>query len=221
MSESGVTDLDAARAAILERAVDLAAFDGWSVDGLRRATAEAGLERAVQLRAFPKGVPDLLDLLAVQGDEAMAARLGQDDLSAMRIRDRVTHAVRTRIEVMAPYKAAAHRAAQYLASPLQAPTGAYQIGRTADRIWRAIGDRSADFNYYTKRGILSGVYGATVLVWFEDPSEGAAQTWAFLDRRIGDVMAFETVKAQVLGAVDRLPDPLAMLATLRYPSMRR
>ncbi len=216
----GTADLAPARDAILDRAIDLAAFEGWSLDVLRRAAVEAGYDRAVQRRAFPRGVADLVDYLALRDDEAMAARLAEMDLETMRIRDKITWAVRARIEAMAPHKEAAYRASQFLASPVHASEAARHIARTCDRIWRTIGDTSTDFNFYTKRATLSAVYGATVLAWFSDETPDSAETWAFLDRRIEGVMSFEKTKARVRGAMEKLPSPLAVLATLRYPGGR-
>jgi ubiquinone biosynthesis protein COQ9 len=64
-------------------------------------------------------------------------------------------------------------------------------------MWYAAGDKSTDFNFYTKRATLAGVYSATLLYWLNDRSAGSEATWAFLDRRIDNVMAFEKLKSQV------------------------
>ena len=65
------------------------------------------------------------------------------------------------------------------------------------RDWYAAGDQSVDFNFYTKRATLAGVYSATVLFWLNDRSEGSAATWEFLDRRLDDVMKIEKLKSQI------------------------
>ena len=75
--------------------------------------------------------------------------------------------------------------------------GARAIGSTADHIWRALGDTSEDYNWYTKRATLSGVYSSTVLFWLGDDSLDHHATWEFLDRRIDDIMQIEKIKAQV------------------------
>ena len=99
-----------------------------------------------------------------------------------RLRDRVASAVRTRIEVVAPHKEAARRAAGFLASPQNAPLAARLMDDavSVDAMWRASGDTSSDFSYYTKRAMLAGVYGATLAYWFSDGSEGHSATWTFL-----------------------------------------
>jgi ubiquinone biosynthesis protein COQ9 len=118
---------------------------------------------------------------------------------------------------MAAQKIAARRAAAFLAIPVNAPMGAELSFRTADAIWRGIGDTATDFNYYTKRLLLSGVYTATLLFWFSDDSDGAADTWAFLDRRIENVMSIEKAKAGLADFASKLPDPFKILGSLRYP----
>ena len=89
--------------------------------------------------------------------------------------------------------------------------------RTVDAIWYAAGDTSTDYNFYTKRGLLAGVYSSTVLYWLNDDSEGAVATWAFLDRRIADVMKVPKLIGKVSGLTGKLPNPLRLF---RMP-MRR
>lgn len=59
-----------------------------------------------------------------------------------------------------------------------------------DGIWAAVGDQASDRSWYTKRLSLQVVYTATELYLLTDKSEGHADTWAALDRRLEDVEAF-------------------------------
>ena len=72
-------------------------------------------------------------------------------------------------------------------------------------MWRAVGDTSTDFNFYSKRAILAGVYSSTMMRWFTDQSAGESETHAFLDARIENVMQFEKFKAQVRERTKDLP----------------
>ena len=97
--------------------------------------------------------------------------------------------------------------------------GAARIGwRTVDRIWRLAGDTAVDFNHYTKRITLGAVYAATLLVWLDDRSDGNADTAAFLDRRLDEVMRFEKWKAEWRGSSLRRPSLTRFLGRLRYPA---
>lgn len=186
------------RRALLDAALPHVAFEGWSPATFRAARREAGIGEAAARAACPRGAVDLAVAFHERGDRAMEERLRAEPMEEMRVRERVTHAVRTRIEVVGD-KEAARRGTTLFSLPHMAPEGARLIWGTADAIWTACGDASDDVNWYTKRATLSGVYGSTVLYWLGDESPGHADTWAFLDRRIGDVMSFEKAKG-TLGA---------------------
>lgn len=121
---------------------------------------------------------------------------GGAKVPGMKIRDKVALAVRTRLLRQAPHREALRAMAGFLALPAHAALAARLLWRTVDAMWYAIGDRSTDVSYYSKRALLAGVYGSTLLVWLDDRSEGSAESLAFLDRRIDDVMAFERGKAR-------------------------
>ena len=79
-----------------------------------------------------------------------------------------------------------------------APVGSKLIWGTSDAIWTALGDTSDDINWYTKRATLSAVYGSVVLYWLGDDSMDGQATTDFIDRRIENVMQFETFKAALI-----------------------
>lgn len=182
------------REALLDAALLHVPFDGWSEDAFRAAVRDTGIEPALARTFFPRGAVDLAVAFHKRGDAVMEARLARADLLGMRTRERVTFAVRARIEA-AGDREAVRRAASLFALPPYAPEGARLIWETADAIWTGLGDTDRDLNYYTKRGTLAGVYSSTVLYWLGDDTPDSTATWSFLDRRIEDVMRFEKVKA--------------------------
>ncbi|MEZ5896003.1 MAG: COQ9 family protein [Parvularculaceae bacterium] len=215
---STVTPFSAERAQILEKALEIAAFEGFNQVLPEKAAKSAGYERSVADAAFPGGVIDLLDMWSLQADEAAAASLAETDAQTLKIREKAARAVKARIAFLRPHKEAARRAAAYLALPPYAPDGVRFTWNTADAIWRALGDKSTDYNFYSKRAILSGVLTSTFARWFADDSDDGAATDAFLAARIENVMQFEKIKAKVR---DSGFDPVGMfgwLARIRYPS---
>ncbi|MEM6488627.1 MAG: COQ9 family protein [Pseudomonadota bacterium] len=198
----------AARRALLEAALPNVVFDGWSRETLDRACEDAGIDAQTAAMAFPRGPVDMALAFHDQMDEALRAELAGDEMAAMKVRERVTHGVRRRIELVAEEREAVRRGATLLSLPVYAADSARAIWQTADIIWTAAGDTAEDYNWYTKRAILSGVYSSTLLYWLGDESDDSEATWAFLDRRIDNVMQFERVK----GAVQKNPLARAMLA---------
>ena len=183
---------------ILDAALMHVPFDGWSEVTLRAAGADAGVDPVVARALLPRGAVDLALAYHRRGDDLMAERLRAEDLEALRFRDRIARAVRLRLEVVED-REVVRRGTTLFALPMHAADGARAIWGTADRIWTELGDTSDDINWYTKRATLAGVYSSTVLYWLGDDSLGSEATWDFLDRRIGDVMQIEKVKAQVRG----------------------
>ncbi len=180
---------EAIKTAILESALPDVPFDGWTLEVLQRAAENAGYTRSMVLSVFPAGVKDAIVYLSHWADAKMMERLSKDKSPPTRIREKIALAVRTRLEVLAPHKEAERLAIAYWARPLRKWDAAKMVWKTADVIWNWAGDTSTDYNRYTKRGLLSGVLTATTLFWLTDTSPGSQDSWAFLDRRIENVMS--------------------------------
>lgn len=191
--------------AVLAAALVLVPFDGFTNSVLARAADEAGVSRLELRRLFPDGPLSLVAVFSEWADAEMMRELEKCSLASMKIRERIEHAVNARIAVLKPHKEAARRAAAFLTLPPHAPMGVKLLYRTVDAIWRATGDTSTDFNFYTKRAILAGVYSATLMRWFSDDTPTETETKGFLRRRIDDVMKFEKFKAQILERASALP----------------
>lgn len=171
-------------------------FDGWSDATFRAACHDADVPESLARLHAPRGGVDLALAAHQLGDAELRARLAAADLAGMRFRDRVVFAVMQRLDA-AGDREVVRRASALFALPQHAALGAQAIWQTADTIWTALGDQSRDLNWYSKRTILSGVYGATVLYWLGDDSPGATATRDFVERRIAGVMAFEVTKARM------------------------
>jgi ubiquinone biosynthesis protein COQ9 len=193
------------REAVLAAVLPHAAFDGFTDAVLQKAGMEAGTSPADLARLFENGPASLVEFYSVHTDAQMEKRLAAQDLKAMKIRERIAAAVKTRLAILKPHKEAARRAAAMLSLPLHAALGAKLLYRTVDAMWRAAGDTSTDFNFYTKRGILAGVYGSTAMRWFNDTSDDEKPTDEFLAARIENVMQFEKFKSKAKEALANFP----------------
>ena len=204
-------ELDQARAAILRATLVHVPFDGWSDKALAAGIRDAGQRESLSILAFPEGPLDLAEYYSDFADRRMAAALDPDAVAKMRIRERIIAAVRLRLTQAEGEREALKALMTWFTFPAHQGCAAACLYRTVDAIWRAIGDTSTDFNFYTKRAILAGVLAATVLYWLGDESEGAAESFAFLDRRIDGVMAFEKAKGKAREWLAELPDPFRIL----------
>lgn len=191
--------MDKAKAAadIITHALPMVPFDGWTQPVLNRAAQAAGYKRTDAIRVFPGGVTQALDCYFTLADAHMATALSRYSLDTMKVRERIATAVRVWLECQLPHKEALRRALALQALPLNQPHGIKQLYHTVDEIWHAAGDTSTDFNFYTKRLLLAGVFSATRRYWLDDTSPGNAASWEFLSRRIEDVMTIEKAKSRL------------------------
>ena len=211
-----MNDSAAERAAERERlmlaALSHVAFDGWTRTALSHGTRDAGLDATDAGRLFPGGPAELVCAFSDWADQRMVERMAASDVEALHTRDRIRLAVRIRIEAIARYREAVRRGLAHFIFPANAASGLKTIYRTVDALWYAAGDRAADFGFYTKRGLLAGVFSMTLVYWLDDASEDNEATWSFLDRRIDDVMRIQRVRGRLERVVAGLPNPFRLFS---------
>lgn len=79
-----------------------------------------------------------------------------------------------------------------------------QIWSISDCFWRAVGDSSADFSFYTKRAILSKLYSASLARFISDFSCDFKDTEVFLDKKIQLILRFTKFKMRVKSLKDKI-----------------
>ena len=211
--------LDELRPHLVEAMLPHVPFDGWSRKAAEAAATDLGLNPAIGGIAFPGGPREMVSAYIALADAKMIAALDTPAHRALKVREKITAAIRTRLEQAAPHREAVRRAVALLALPTNAPRALKLGWQTADAIWRTAGDSSTDFNHYSKRTLAAAVYSATLLFWLHDDSEDFADSRAFLDRRIADVMKIEKAKARLAPpADDERISPARFLGRLRYPA---
>lgn len=173
---------------ILDRALLHVPFESWSAGLLERAAVEVGLDSSYGWRLFPKGPLEAVSLWGHLLDQNMLAALPSPH--DMRVRDRISLSVKTRLNLLIPHREAALKTTFYLARPSHLGEATRLLYQTVNEIWYYAGDTSTDYNFYTKRALLAWVYSSTFVYWLRDTSDDYEKTWAFLDRRIGEVLNF-------------------------------
>lgn len=167
-----------------------AAFDGWSDEALQMACEEQEVDFAVASEIFPNRPLDLLIAHSHAGDLKLVETLaGQDWFETQKVRDKIKTLVMTRFDQNLHLREAIRRGTSILSMPQNAPAGTKALARTVDTMWNLAGDTATDYNRYTKRALLGGVYSSSLLVWLNDTSEDMSATDAFVTRRIENVLS--------------------------------
>ena len=179
------------------------------------AAQQAGVNPDIARLAFTNPM-SMIDAWFAHIDAQMEADCTPERLSNLSIRGKIEALVLNRLTQLYRNREALRRALSILAMPTNI-TRAAQLGwRSADAMWRAIGDTSVDFNYYSKRMTLTALYSSTLLAFLNDESEDFADTRAFLVRRIQSVMKIEKTKAQWRARAEHRPSLARFVGRLRY-----
>jgi ubiquinone biosynthesis protein COQ9 len=222
VSEPGGTPQDDATAAEVaeKEAIVLALlpdvpFDGWTGRGLAAAARQAGVPAERLHDLFPRGPRDAVAWFSHWADRQAMAALAERHLDNVRVPKRIEAGILARLDCLAPHREAVRRGAALLALPGNAPLALKLLYDTVDSLWYAAGDTATDFNFYTKRGLLAGIYASTMLFWLDDRSIDGAETKAFVERRLADVARIPKLRARVGRTIDRLPNPFRFLRHVR------
>lgn len=211
------TPLEAIRLRLALPVGENAVFDGWTDAAVVSAAAQLGIEPAQARLAFPKDPAHMIEAWIAGVDAAVVAHFKPEAIAAMKVRDRIRAMIWYRLEVTAPAREASRKALSIFALPQNVPLALRTNWRSSDLMWRLAGDTATDYNHYTKRLTLSAVYTSTLLAWLDDESDEFADTGAFLDRRLADVMKIEKWKSEWRGNAIRRPSLARFLGRLRYP----
>jgi len=213
---AAAVQLDRQRRSLLDAALRHVPFDGWTWTAIDAGARDLSLAPGEAHRLFPGGPQELIRAFSAAGDRRMLEVLEDLDLGAMKVREKVTAGVRARLEAVAAHREAVRSGLAFFALPQNAAAGLTCLYRTVDALWYAAGDKATDYNFYTKRALLAGVYSSTLLFWLNDKSDDFAATWAFLDRRIGEVLKVAGQLGKGVGAAMSLPERfLAAVTPLR------
>ena len=203
---------------VIEAILNHIPFDGWSKTSLDMAAADCGLSEVEINSLFPAGIVDAIAAYGAYADQNMIKAFHcQDatDIAVMPVHMKIRSLILIRLEQAVPHKEVVRRTLAVLARPQHAKLAAQLLYSTVDKMWRAAGDTSTDYNFYTKRATLSAVYSATLLAFLSDNSVDLAKTEAFLDRRLADVAKLPKMArpARALGDIamrfaGRFADPI-------------
>jgi ubiquinone biosynthesis protein COQ9 len=210
------------RLVILDAALAHIPFDGWTLTALEAGAVDAGYPKIDAARAFPDGPAEAAQFHSEVADRNMVAAFIEMETMPLRTKDKVAALMRLRLEGVAEQKEAVRLGFGLLSRPQNATRGLRALAKTADEIWKAVGDQSSDFNWYTKRGLVAAVYVSTVSYWLNDTSEGSRETWAFLDRRLDDAMRFPKKAAELFDKLrNNVPRSDGIFAALKQRRMAR
>lgn len=165
--------------------ISLLPFEDINDKLLEITEVKADLPSGYSLLLFPNGINEVVDFLEEYQDNNMFLQLTKLE-QPIKIREKISLALKTRIKDISPLVSS--KIATYFACPTNTLFGTKSAFRTCNIIWQYAGDKSLDFNYYTKRGLLLTVYLSAILYYIQDDSENYIETDKFIDESIDNII---------------------------------
>jgi len=182
---------------IIETAVrDFVKLHGWTVESLSLAAEKHGYP-GVAHGMFPDGAIDLVEYFIQNCNKEMSKKILPQDMESMTMKDRIKLVIRTRLEMVAPFKNNWFQALGLLALPQNGPRSLHSLAVLVDEILFLAGDKSSNFDWYTKRALISAIYISTELFMLTDMSSNLDNTWQFLERRMEDLVTSMKYKTEL------------------------
>ena len=191
------------------------AFSGWSPMSIDKGCADIGIDPQQAHILFPSGVKEMILWYSAYADREMVVAL-QPELNELNgVKAKVFRSIQLRLQQNLRYREAVRLGLSYLLLPWNQTAAWTSLYQTIDGVWHSIGDQSVDFNFYTKRLTLAGVYSSTLFYWLQDSSPNHEKTWDFLHNRLQDTARIPKIRQQLKSAQQHFPSPLRMLKKLR------
>ena len=153
---------------------------------------------------FPGGGSQIIEEFESWQDQKMLELLLTEDQN-LKIREKIAKALEIRIMGIVPKAAILEQNALFLI-PGNILSGAKCYSKTCDLIWRYAGDKSEDFNYYTKRGLLLCVYTSSRLFYLSDNSKDFIKTKEFIATSLERIINIAKIKDKVkLPSIEDVP----------------
>ena len=135
---------------------------------------------------FPKGINDVLLYfnemigLNLQG-------LTKLKLKKLSVSEKIKFLLFSRLEILEKEKINFKPLLRYLILPQNLLFTNKLLFKVCDEIWFLAGDKSLDFNYYSKRIILMNIYSTGLIYWVFDKSPKKIKSNEFISKQIKNV----------------------------------
>lgn len=193
---------------ILDNFLEICVFEGVNNHALKKAFEKAEIDYKYQELIFENGVLDLIKFYISQISENLSEKIKKEqDFANFKIRDKIKFCLYDIFDQQKDHQIAAKRIFNFYFDIKNLKSSEYGVKssmlafknllRLSDKIWYLIGDKSTDYNYYTKRLILAKIIAKSFFKFTKDESENLEDTKELIDAEIEKVMQFEKIKAKI------------------------
>ena len=178
-------------------------FEGFSINTLRSVSLQIFKDINYHLVLFPGGLAEIAEYY----EQYALTRLMKQLEETTEIKS-----ITKKIETALIYKVIkSNFAKDFLAEitkfylrPQNTPISIKASWNISDAIWQFAGDKSTNYNYYTKRGLLFSVYNTSILYYLKDDSDDHTKTEEFIKNSLAKIASIGLVKAKVKSLLPKI-----------------
>lgn len=152
---------------------------------------------------FPEGNIDLIKFTLEQLNKELEEYCKKIDLIRLPVHKRIKKVLLSKISLMNKNKLFYRSIFLNLLIPKKNFSLSNQLYNSVDQIWFIAGDSSTDFNFYTKRLILSGIYSRVILFFFNNNNQEELEN--ILDESLKRVSKIPEIKSKLKIFKDYIP----------------
>ena len=176
---------------------------GLTKNSLENISKRYGLDRNETELMFPEGNIDLIKFTLEQLNKELEEYCKKIDLIRLPVHKRIKKVLLSKISLMNKNKLFYRSIFLNLLIPKKNFSLSNQLYNSVDQIWFIAGDSSTDFNFYTKRLILSGIYSRVILFFFNNNNQEELEN--ILDESLKRVSKIPEIKSKLKIFRDYLP----------------
>ena len=191
------------RQEVLRLAKGFVSENGLTKNCLENISKKYGLNTDETDLLFPQGNIDLIKFALEQLNNDLEVYCRQIDLIRLPIHKRIRKVLLSKISLMNKDKLFYRSIFLNLLIPKKNFSLSSQIYNSVDQLWFIAGDSSTDFNFYTKRLILSGIYSRVMLFFFNNNNQKELEN--ILDKSLKRVSKIPEIKSKIKIFKDYLP----------------
>ena len=161
---------------------------GWSRETLLHCAKKQRITTPNLALLFPSFEYDVLKFLIAQNNTIVEKNYNSFNHSRLKTRDKIKTILELKFDSNTYLKQALPEMLKFLLRPGNIFMSIKMLHENSDFIWRLAGDKSNDFSYYSKRGLLSMVYLATLIYWLNDKSNKGIGTKNFISKSVDGIV---------------------------------
>ena len=188
----------------LKEFLTISSKKGWNLDVYKETIKKLKYNPNDLDKLFPAKIDDLILYYNFIINEKLSNNFKKKKFDKKSVRLSILNAVKIRFELLNKDKDSIKKSLIFLSNPSKQILSSKLIYKTVDYIWRLIGDKSKDYNFYTKRAILVSIYSLAIFIWISDKSNSLNKTFNFLEKSIMNMNIVTNIKEKLKQTLNQI-----------------